>query len=560
MATNFSKVSNGNQDKKKQRIYYPKCLVAIDVIYEDQNAVRPPDVISVGDKQKELNPFGATLQVIPLSLEPIECRIYLDAFTRSSTFTLTVDAKDVPYALEAAYIGGVKIYLFQTNTLITDTADIKLPDPTLIGTFDEIEYEYDPVSGGGVYKISGGDLTNILIQRKYALTNKIIYTDEDITNTIQKLVDLATSWTQIVDNHEVPGPAQTNGTSGTSIATRMKVKWLNNDETLIELDQVTGKDKDKIDSIKKSDELPSVVQVQGKHLTKNGKPPKTSAGTQDIGKAGGANKNRHDTYWDVITSLCREAGLQVFIRGYTVAITTTENLLSIMNNTPAYVMVVGENIKKYSNKKTFRKNSIPQIKVYWYSKNSTNTNTIEVAKYPPSTSVVNNVPIQQLVNGIVVEVNKTIEVPAPMSVNSQEKALEIAKWYYHNMARNQVAVHIVTNDLRTHVTEEASNITKYRDLLEIRPGYPLYIQLDDLWNEQFQGKTEGQIVQLLQERDMNSKIAKVIANNYNTINHWQKTAYYVKNVKFQFSIKNGVEIDIELNNFSNPSYDEMEKT
>jgi hypothetical protein len=395
---------------------------------------------------------------------------------------------------------AVEIHMFQTDGLSGDvpfTGD-DFADTTeglvIAGLVDDARYAAG--SEGRAFQVSGRDYTALMLDRQWDPIKRFPV-GGTLAEAVQDLVDEA---------------AQASRTGRV-----LTVKVVGTDETPT-LGPDNVKDNALITrgkySVSKKGNLTIPTSGNGNiHTNKKGVPVKS-----------GSN------YWDVIYRQCIRHGFIVYVRGTDVIISTPQTLTEATAGRIRRV-AYGQNLSDLSIDRKMGKESVPQIEVLCYD----NTTMKPISGKYPSDAEVNKKPS---VTGLNTKKDEKmlVTVHGIVDVGVLEN---LAKLYYHNIARSEGKIKFSTKDL---VDLDGS------DLMFLRPGDPVQLGFDALNDEEFRQLAEFERFEKLLSLGYDEQVAGVIATEYDKINQF-RVPFYTQDVELNFNIANGLNIEVQAVNF-----------
>ncbi len=386
-----------------------------------------------------------------VDFEPLTLSVGFNDYRQADTFELSFDAKAFPYSPEVVRTATVELYVCQTKSLDRrDKSTFMTPENlTFTGIVQEIELESTSQSGRRL-RMTGFDYTALMSARAFD-PKDVAKAGQQLVSYVQNLVDHA---------------AHVNEVGGKSIRSRVltvRAVGFDEDERPLDNDSVknpTGKQKkpQKKRSATRTKTLKTVGHGMQHALRKNG---------LSVGGKG-------STYWDVITNVCRQQGLVVFVRANEVIISTPQNL-TYDTRWRQRRLVYGKNLKSLKINRKLGTQSVPQVTVRSYD--PIGMKKVE-ATWPQDPAT--------LSSGISAEQDAA---ERPMSVGGfqvlwgqfktyvvdgvtdPDTLLRIAKMHYAHLGRHEALLSFETLDL---TDAEGS------DMLLLRPSDPVVVDFSEL--------------------------------------------------------------------------------
>lgn len=297
-------------------LFYPDCRASMSVVFD-------------GFGPSEQNP---TIVGRGGTLIPTSATVELNGYKVADTFSLTFDAKRLPFVPDLIRGALVHLWMFDTRGARFDPT-VHLVDDNLeiVGVIKDARFQYS--EDGRSFEMSGADLTSLLLKRKWD-TSKRVPVGLPLDQTVQRLAD--------------------EGTRGTRV---FKVQFIDGSNLPI------------VGSTSKA--------VTSKKITVSA--PKVGSGHSSTKKKGFPVATGK-SYWDVIYDLCQAYGFLAFVRGYDIIISKIRVLTA---NAFAEVPKVayGRNLSRLEWSRTFGTDSVPQVVVRSYDPR---TRQQLVAKWPPN--------------------------------------------------------------------------------------------------------------------------------------------------------------------------------
>jgi hypothetical protein len=285
-------------------VFYPHCRIAITSVFD-------------GFGGDDTNP---TILGVDGSLIPTSATVERNGFHVADTFTVSFDARRLPFVPDIIRNALVQLWLFDAGGARFDPA-VHLTEEQLeiVGVLDEASFSYS--EDGREFTMEGADLTSLVIRKKWD-TSKRVPVGRPLDVTVQQLLDEATGGRRILT-------VRFNG----------------------------------------GDDLPTVKRVSAgvtkkKQTVAKAAPTVGSGRRQSHVKRGLPMPTGHN-YWDVVYALCQQHGYLCFVRGYDVVIAKTRVLTAnALDETPK--LVYGQNVLRLESRRTYSHEAVPQIEVRSY--------------------------------------------------------------------------------------------------------------------------------------------------------------------------------------------------
>jgi hypothetical protein len=286
------------------RIFYPECQVVLKAIFEN---------------------FGETKRPIVFNAKPLSVSIQRNSYKQADSFSIEIDAKDLPVVPAMIRSMGIEVYLYNKeslkqkatfaagagkagSTLQTESLTLK---PAIVGIVDDVEVTFG--SDGRSLRIDGQDYTTLFIEHQ--LKERKNLTGLRLDKALEKLI------------------REVDITGAMSL------------------------------TVEFSGSLPKVGSSVTK-TNKKGKP--VEPGTP---------------YWDYMYQLAVEHGFILFVRDLEVVLAAPNDIFDKTDVTPSrqFQLTWGKNISQLSLKRHMGKEAVPQIRVVSYDDRTRKT---VVADYP----------------------------------------------------------------------------------------------------------------------------------------------------------------------------------
>lgn len=277
------------------QVFYPACRVILSVVFDGfglKGGVTDPFSKRGGDSDPTI------VQVIPR-----ESQCNLTGYKEADTWSMSFDAKALPFSPDLIRAINVEIYMFDAKSVNPEAEAFASPDHlVLAGIADAATLE---ASGNGrEFTCDGRDYTALLIDKHWDPKIRVPVGSK-ISKVVQQVVDIA---------------VQSNTHGGRTLT----VEYVSTQPE------------------------PIVGQYHTK-TTKKGKPVK-----------------KGETAWDVIYKICISEGLIVFVRAFKVIITDPQTL-TLLNANKARRVAYGRNLSSLKINRKLGKEKTPQIEVTSYS-------------------------------------------------------------------------------------------------------------------------------------------------------------------------------------------------
>jgi len=293
-----------------------------------------------------------------------------------------------------------------------------------------------------------------------------------------------------------------------------------------------------------------VTRAQGRSLTtkvvKTQTKPTVGARHSKTQKKGFPVRSGRN-YWDVIYDLCLRHAKIAYVSGNNVIISDPKTLTA-QSDAQAIRMAYGRNLKTLDVARHMGKEAVPQIVAYAYDKKT--GKQIE-AKWPRTVTPQLRQKSQKGqgaadITGIGTVREQTLRVTPPASITDPGLLEEYVKAYYDNLARHEGSVKFQTKALRD---------LKGDDLLLLRPGDPVRIEFDAFVSEDFKELSEHERYARLRELGYSTDVAEIVAVEFDRLRQFE-APFYCKDVSFDWSIEDGLQVQLEGINYISPKRDD----
>lgn len=315
------------------------------------------------------------------------------------------------------------------------------------------------------------------------------------------------------------------------------------------------------DKIKSGGELNDVVQSIADEAAPEGTRARFNVewrGEEDPPICGGLHRSTKKkglwvkpgkSYWDVIWDLCIQHAYVARVEGSTIIIdepvTQTKQTL-----TEAPRLVYGRHLTGLEIKRKFSREAVPQIVIVSYD--PVTGKRIET-KFPEKRNAEFKVtatkeqPRDALGIPLVAKKDEQMFFPPPEGVVDKKALLRYARMRFYHLGRGETIYSLETK----HVwVPDAKNPSKEFNVLKLRPGAAIGVHFDP-FNESVlrEIKEIGRRVEFIVAMGYHHKIATFIANNIERMELFKQNYYYNRGT-INYSIDEGVDIDIEAVNFA----------
>lgn len=473
-------------------VFYPQCRAAFKVIFDG---------------------FGGQTQASAtvIHVTPISATVHLNGYRQADTFELTFDAKQFPFSPQIVRAAAVDLYLFQTNGLVSDPQDFATANTLVIsGLVDDATFTEN--DDAGVFSVVGRDYTALLLDKQWPAGKKFL-TGKPLDKAVQDAVNTCLN-------------ASTVGSTLTVLY-----------------------------------QGPGTVPIVGKIAATSTQKTVTAQKAQTVGIGHGRTTNNRGipvqtgkSYWDVIYSVVLQHGLICYVSGTDVIITSPQIVsANALNST--YNVVMGQNLATLEVNRHMGREQVPQIVVASYDPDQKKT---IVGKWPTDAQILKTAAVQGTTTkkgtqaaqitalGTVKESIRRTVVQGVKSVNQLE---QIAQTYYHSLSRSEATVKFTTNDLQ--------DLTKVpRDLLALRPGNAVQITFDMIHPDTLEAlKETNKQIGYLRSLGYSQQVSALIASEFARIKQFG-VPFYCKDITFNWSLDDGISIDVEAINFIDVARDD----
>lgn len=485
-------------------VFYPQCVAALQVVFDGFGSSGLGGFGQLYDPYPTtgpLNPYpGGDSKPTVLHVRPKTATVHLNGYREADTFEMEFDAAHFPFSPELVRSMAVQLHLFQTTNLTGNVENFNDETENLViaGLVDEASYHAG--SDGRTFRVTGRDYTCLLLDKQWDPTRRVPV-GKPLDQCIQDLVDEATH----------------KATTGTTL----KVKAIGTDSfpTLEE------------DGVKED----ALITAGKFNVSKKGKlsVPTTGNGHTKVNKKGVPVKGGSN-YWDVIYRLCLRHGFVCYVRGTDLILSTPQTLTEATSGRVRSV-ALGQDLSTLDIDRKMGKETVPQIIVTCYDSKS--KKKIQ-GVWPLSR--------QQKTTGLGTRRDE-VRVVTVAGISDPGVLQNIAKTYYHSLARGEATIKFQTRDLKD---------LNGNDLLFLRPGDPVSIGFDAVNDEEFKQISAFQRYQKLLGMGYDEEVANLIATEYDRINQFRQP-FYCRDVQFDWSLDQGLMIEVQGINFVSVGRDDV---
>jgi hypothetical protein len=238
--------------------------------------------------------------------------------------------------------------------------------------------------------------------------------------------------------------------------------------------------------------------------------------------------------WDVIYDLVLQHGFIVYVHGSTIIITDPATQTQESLET-APRLVYGKHLDSLTIKRKFGKEKVPQIVVRAYDADE--DTEIEVT-YPSQSNVI--------VDGLAVLKDSQEFYPAPAGVIDREALMRYARIMFYYKGRAETEYEFKTHCLS--ITDETTGATT-SELLRLRTGTAIGIKFDPFNKEHYRALSVAEREEHIRSLGYSSDVAQFAALNMDKLTQYEQP-YYLGAAKYDWSIDQGLEIEITAFNFA----------
>lgn len=283
------------------QVYYPQCRVTLSVVFE-----------GFGAGQRLVNgladPFTEDTAPMIVQVIPKASQVNLTGYKEADTWSLTFDAKALPFAPDIIRSVAVEIYMFDAKAVFPSEQELwalsSEENMLVTGLADNTEITYS--GDGREFTLDGRDYTALMLDKHWDPRTRVSV-GKPVSVVVQEIVDLST------------GATKHGGRTLT-------------------VEYVSEKPE------------PVIGQYRSK-TNKKGIPVKDAQASNA---------------WDVIYKLCLTEGLIVFVRGWKVIITDPQTF-TLQNANKVRKVAYGRNLSNLKVSRKLGKEKVPQIAVTSYS-------------------------------------------------------------------------------------------------------------------------------------------------------------------------------------------------
>lgn len=473
--------------------FKPRCAAILTVVFDGRSQ-------SAADNSEPLH----------IVIFPRECSVSLNGYHEADTWNIEFDQRQLPFDPDALASANIRIFMWDdadgyVGSRLDELVAINgLPrfGPLLdqvLGKFEMIRGICDDDDGtivgeDNTVKMNGRDYTAILMAKQWD-SKLTIAPGKPLDQVVQAIADDAAPQIGVMYDKNTGAVVS----AGVPSASRMRVVW----------EAEPGRTD--------PSEIPACGSVH-----RNAK------------KSKGLNVKGEKNNWDVIYDLVLQHGFIAYVRNSDIVITDpatqTKQSLDI-----APTFVYGKHLDSLSVKRKFGKDKVPQIII-----RTTNPETDELIEviYPAKTNVI--------VDGLAVKKNEQEFFPAPKGVIDPEALMRYARIMFHYKGRGET-----TYEFKTHCLNLTDPVTGVRghDLLRLHAGSPVGIKYDPFNKEHYLKLDVNQRYEHIRSLGYSEDVARFAAVHMQSILDYQQP-YYLSAAKYDYSIDQGLEIEITANNFA----------
>lgn len=252
------------------------------------------------------------------------------------------------------------------------------------------------------------------------------------------------------------------------------------------------------------------------------------------------------SYWDVIWDLCIQHAYVPHIEGSTIIIgepvTQTKKSLE-----QAPRLIYGQHLTMLSMKRKFSREMVPQIVMRAWD--PITKKQIEVV-YPKKRNV-QITGTDALGTPLTVKKDEQLFFPAPAGVTDKTAMLRHARNRFYHLGRGETVYSMSTSHLWVDGIGENFDGSAIGEvnMLRLRPGYAIGIQFDPFHQDLLRKLEIGERVERIVQLGYSTQVATFVANNLDRMEMFKQNYYYNRG-NINYSIDDGIEIEIEAANFS----------
>jgi hypothetical protein len=255
------------------------------------------------------------------------------------------------------------------------------------------------------------------------------------------------------------------------------------------------------------------------------------------------------SYWDVIWDLCIMHAYVARVEGSAIIISEpVTQTKQTLENAPR--LVYGQHLMKLEIKRKFARESVPQIVIVSYDPD---TGRKVETKFPEKRNADFKVtaqrdqPLDALGIPLTSKKDEQMYFPAPAGVTDQKALERYARMRFYHIGRGETIYAMGTKHLWL---PDAKSPSREINMLALRPGAAIGVHFDPL-NESFVRsiKEMGQRIDHITAMGYKPAVASFIAQNIERIELFKQNYYYNRG-NIEFSIDEGIEIEIEAVNFA----------
>lgn len=460
-------------------VWYPQCRVILSVVF---------DGFGGGDSHPTI-----------VNVIPKEATVNLTGYKEADTWSMTFDAKALPFSPDIIRAIGVEVYMFDAKGTSNEGVGEMANDDNLLiaGLADNASLEAG--SSGRVFTCDGRDYTALLLDKHWDPRVRVP-TGQLISKVVQDVVDVAVQ-------------AETHG--GRTITVEYQA----------------------------TDPEPVVGQYRSK-TNKKGKPVKSG-----------------ENAWDVIYKMCLAEGLVCFVRGFKLIITNPQTL-TLQSARKARRVAYGRNLSTLKIDRKLGKEKTPQIEVTSYSSTARGTISARFpeGKDAVSTGIGTKTEDRQffVIDGVndVTALKRIAESMYNNLARGEAKVMFTTKSLTdltEGPSDNAQLTHEAVRGGGTGPSQAA--LESAQDLLQLRAGDPVVIGFDPFKSDIMEKLRGDERYEVLRQLGYSQSVAGLVAREYERIDQFRRP-FYVRNVEVSWSIKDGITLEVEAVNFVSTARDD----
>lgn len=431
------------------QIYFPQCRVTLSVVFENFGGANIFDPFAAEDAPQ-------IIQVIPK-----DAQVNMTGYKEADTWSLTFDAKALPFSPDIIRSVAAEIYIFDAKSVSPSDAELwslsSEENMLVTGLADNAEINYS--SDGRVFTMDGRDYTCLMLDKHWDPRTKVSV-GSPISKVVQEIVDLST------------GASKHGGRT-------LTVEYI-------------------------CDKPEPVVGQYKTKTNKKGIPIKDASASNA---------------WDVIYKLCLTEGLIVFVRNFKVIITDPQTL-TLQNANKTRVVAYGRNLSNLQVTRKLGKEKVPQVEVSCYSsKQRKPLRAVFPAAGQETTTGIGTKKeetIHEVVRGVddLDVLRRMAEARYNMLARGESQIRFTTK-----------SLTDLSTEQSVNANTPFDIVARGLDLMKMRAGDPIMIGFDPFNEQVMESADPAQRYEYLLSQGYSRPIAELVAAEYDRIDQFKKPFY-----------------------------------